>query len=254
MTLADKNSLLADIIFHDPGVISVLNRFGITLGVGNMSVGDVCREKNIPVDFFIGIINTYLNASYTPELLTSDDSVGLIINYLQKTDIYYREIQLPNVDNHFRLLMRADDKDGGNLKLLKNFFQEVKNMFGKVYESDIDKWFPFLLSLQDVKGKREKQSLFCEFYRVNKEISPFTNSLIEESLTDLLTFFTVHLKGEYNQNLSLAVVTALFMLDKDVRQNGRIREKILFPAVCNSIFDREFQPDLLEIFETLNSQ
>ena len=52
---------------------------------------------------------------------------------------------------------------------------------------------------------------------------------MEEKIDDLLSFFVMHLKGEYEPNLCVAVVTAIFALRKDIRQNNRIRSRILLP-------------------------
>ena len=52
---------------------------------------------------------------------------------------------------------------------------------------------------------------------------------IEEKLGDLKNLFIIHLRGEYDSNLSHAVLLAIVNLEKDFKQNERIRQRILTP-------------------------
>ena len=50
---------------------------------------------------------------------------------------------------------------------------------------------------------------------------------IEDKINDLLSMFVIHLKGDYDHNLALAVLMAVVSLKKDITQNNRIRNRIL---------------------------
>ena len=41
--------------------------------------------------------------------------------------------------------------------------------------------------------------------------------------------FVIHLRGEYDANLCHAVLFAIISLEKDIKQNNRIRNRILYP-------------------------
>ena len=58
---------LCDIILHEPTLIPVLNRFGITLGIGDKSIRSVCEENSLDTDFFLTILNTFINEELFPE-------------------------------------------------------------------------------------------------------------------------------------------------------------------------------------------
>ena len=120
MTLFNINSKLCDIIFYDSSVISVINRFGINLGVGDYTVAEICRSHNLDENFLIVIINTFLNEKYFPERLLKTYSITKIVNYLEKTNSYYEQFQLPNIERHFNLLIMKSNADDGNLHLLRD--------------------------------------------------------------------------------------------------------------------------------------
>ena len=127
MTLFNINSKLCDIIFYDSSVISVINRFGINLGVGDYTVAEICRSHNLDENFLIVIINTFLNEKYFPERLLKTYSITKIVNYLEKTNSYYEQFQLPNIERHFNLLIMKSNADDGNLHLLKRFLMRLRD-------------------------------------------------------------------------------------------------------------------------------
>ena len=225
MPVYSKDSKLSDVILYDPSVIQVVNRFDIYLGVGDATIKGICEEHNIEENLFLAIINTYLNRNYFPEGI--EGRVNLqdgLLDYLEKTDRYYSGILLPNIERHFSLLLsKSEVKDErSNLFLLKQFFTEVKEEMIGVINTDLSIWFPLLRNgygLKHVKADIRK---------------PYDNHLLEEKLSDLINFFVIHLRGDYDQNLCVAVVSALVTLEKDVKQNNRIRDRILKP-LCQEL-------------------
>lgn len=234
MAVYTKESKLCDPIFEDPSIVAVINRFGIYLGVGDGTIDEICQKVGIDTDFFLAVINTYLNPDYFPEKIVERTHLTMVINYLEQTDHYYSQIQLPNIDRHFDLLMKKinqENKDSGiienNLQLLKKFYLEVKDELLTSIHDDCNYWFPLL---KDNQEKAFQQ--IGEGYGIlngNRLELPFDKFGLEDKIRDLISFFIIHLKGIYDTNLCLAVVSAIFVLDKDIRQNNRIRDRILKP-------------------------
>lgn len=222
MPVYSRDSKLCDVILFDPSVIQVVNRFGIYLGVGDSSIKMICEEHHIDETLFISIINTYLNRNYFPEGIAGKVNLKGLLDYLEKTDHYYRNILLPNIERHFTLLMSKSgntDKPS-NLLLLQKFFMEVKSELLEVIKTDLTHWFPALLEDENIQSIEPSG---CE----NRK--PYDNHVLEEKISDLINFFVIHLRGEYDRNLCVAVVSALATLEKDIQQNNRIRDRILKP-------------------------
>lgn len=220
MTLFNTSSKLCDIIFYDSSVISVINRFGINLGVGDSSVSDVCHKHNIDESFLITIINTFLNENYFPEMILRKYNINNIIEYLEKTNAYYEQFQLPNIERHFNILINKSESDNGNLHLLQNFFLELKQELIARINNDKSIWFPKLKKLN---------RNFNELSEIKLLHFKDGNHSIEDKLNDLKSFFIIHLKGIYDINLCHAVIASIIALEKDLKQNNRIRERILRP-------------------------
>ena len=211
---------LSDMVIADPTTVTVLNRFGITLGVGDSTVERICLEKGLDREFFLTILNTYCNEAYFPEKIMASFSAATIIDYLSKTNRYYRQFQLPNIERHFHLLISKSDPANSNLSLMLKFFTEVKNELHARIDHDQQVWFPELLA-HERQGTLPKE---MPIVRHQPE-----SDAIADKIDDLLSRLVIHLSGEYDQNLCLAVLFAIVSLKKDILQNNRIRHRILLP-------------------------
>lgn len=95
MSNFQAHNRIIEIVEHDSNLLSVLNRFGIKLGFGDITVQQACANNNIDLDFFLTIINVYHNDNYFPEQKFIHFKVTDILNYLIETHKYYRLFVLP---------------------------------------------------------------------------------------------------------------------------------------------------------------
>lgn len=220
MPLINKNTKLCDIVINEPSSITVLNRFNIILGLGDRTIQDICKEKEMDTDFFVTILNVYINENYFPEEIFKAFSLNNIAEYIQKTNSYYKQFQLPNIERHFNSLVTRSDNDNNNLELLRKFFFEVKNELIKRIDKDS------LILPKYLNHNLNKQELYEQLQSLKPD-----NDSIEEKINDLVNMFVIHLKGDYDINLCHAVLVAIMSLQKDIKQNNRIRFRILLPLL-----------------------
>jgi len=216
MSIFSKETPLSTIIFHNPDILVVLNRIGIFLGVGDKDVKQAAIETGLDSDFLLAMLNTYSNEDYFPEEILRNCRIQSLTEYIRLTDIYWKEIQLPNILHHFDSLLQRSRKSS-NILLLKKFFDEMAAQLSARIKYDISDLIPLLNRID-----RGEEIMDIDL----AEICEYT---IEEKIGDLLSFFIIHLKGEYDRNLCRAVVTAIFTLNNDVKQDNRIRSRILLP-------------------------
>ena len=220
MALINSDSKLSEIILHDASTITVLDRFGIALGVGDATVGDACRKHGIDIKFFTTILNTYINENYFPQEALEQFSVAEIVDYLSKTNDYYVQNVLPNIERHFSFLISRAPSHNNNLVLMRQFFDEMKSELMQRINSDREQWFPQVCgSENEARGNVARAA----------SGNDVPADVIEDKIDDLINILIVHLKGDYDHNLGYAVVVAVLSLKKDIRQNNRIRNRILRP-------------------------
>ena len=219
MALVTPDTKLCEVIVDEPSVVPVINRFDIVLGVGDRTIKSICKEKGIDTSFFITILNAFIHESFFLENVTGAFNAGDVVDYLRKTNNSYLRNQLPNIERHFAALISRSDSNN-NLPLLFNFYREVKTEIERRIDSD-NQWFDAIIS--------SEQS--------NSEVSVAGNAIqaesdsIEDKLSDLINMFVIHLRGDYDRNLCHAVLFAVISLEKDIRQNNRIRNRVLRPLV-----------------------
>lgn len=219
MALVTLDTKLCEVIVDEPSVVPVINRFDIVLGVGDRTIKSICKEKGIDTSFFITILNAFIHESFFLENVTGAFNAGDVVDYLRKTNNSYLRNQLPNIERHFAALISRSDSNN-NLPLLFNFYREVKTEIERRIDSD-NQWFDAIISAE----------------QSNSEVSVAGNAVqaesdsIEDKLSDLINMFVIHLRGDYDRNLCHAVLFAVISLEKDIRQNNRIRNRVLRPLV-----------------------
>ena len=219
MALVTPDTKLCEVIVDEPSVVPVINRFDIVLGVGDRTIKSICKEKGIDTSFFITILNAFIHESFFLENVTGAFNAGDVVDYLRKTNNSYLRNQLPNIERHFAALISRSDSNN-NLPLLFNFYREVKTEIERRIDSD-NQWFDAIISAE----------------QSNSEVSVAGNAVqagsdsIEDKLSDLINMFVIHLRGDYDRNLCHAVLFAVISLEKDIRQNNRIRNRVLRPLV-----------------------
>lgn len=223
MPLISAETKLCDPILNEPTLIPVINRFGIFLGTGDKNIRTVCEENKLDCHFFLTIINTFINEEYFPEKRLQTFCAAQIVDYLTKTNIYYKKFQLPNIERHLNSLIEKSDAQNNNLELIRKFFTEFKKELSARIEHDQNVWFPEIKQCYDTLSKEGKTNDLHLKHNNDEQ------DIIEEKLNDLKSLFVKHLTGAYDVNLCYAVIFALYSLEKDIRQHNRIRNRILLP-------------------------
>lgn len=215
MAIYDIDTRLSEAILSHPSLIPVIDRLGVSLGVGDRMIGEVCERCSIETAFFLSMVNTFIDEEYFPVNPRDTFTLSETIKYLEKTDTYYIQSQLPNIERHFSSLISRSGNNN-NLELLMKFYKEASQELWDCMAYDANKLYPALREGRVPSDYAERETAYSE---------------VGEKFHDLLYFFVAHLKGDYDHNLCMAVVSAVFSLERDIRQNNRIRERILKPMV-----------------------
>lgn len=199
MLFLDRTSILSEVIEENHQLVPVINRFGIKLGLADKTIDDICQSYNVNTEFFLVILNTFLNEDYFPERKLQKFDIELVIKYIKQTDGYLTHNQLYNLEKHLNAFISMSDPNNAQLKLIRKLFIEFKKE----------------LTEQIVQGIVEGDS------------TPLA------LLTDLKSIIIRHLSGNFNENMCYAVIFTIDSFQKDLEKHNRIREKILKPMINN---------------------
>jgi regulator of cell morphogenesis and NO signaling len=228
MPLVYPDMIMSEVVEEHPSLIPIINRFDIRLGLGDKSARELCDEHRLDTDFLLTVINTFLNEEYFPEKKLQTFHTSQIIDYLTKTNRYYLQFQLPNIEHHLSSFISMSIPGNQTLALIGKFFSSFKNKLVARIENDHTTWFPYCLALSE---KRRNETHPPHTLPPSSLSGEPTEDPIEALLTDLKRIIVKHLSGDYNLNLCYAVVSAIYTLEKDVKQHNRIRFRILVPMV-----------------------
>ena len=198
------NMKMADIIGSDKRALVLLPRFGIELGFGDLTIKEVCASRNINLDFFLLMINVFLNKNFFPNEKLHSVDVDLLLSYLENSHKYYLEERIPYLEkllNEFK-----QNVSHPATKQLEKFFNqyivEVKEHLA--YEDQTA--FRYVAKLSDYI-KRNKTGVFEIDYRIGVFEERHDN--IEEKLSDLKNLLIKYFPATNDRYIRIRILNEL---------------------------------------------
>ncbi|MFC2150982.1 hemerythrin domain-containing protein [Bacteroidota bacterium] len=230
--LITKSLKMADVIHMNYFTLSVLNRFQIELGFGDKSVEEVCKQNNVDVDFFLEIVNAFVDKDYFPKKHLQTFSVKLITNYLQRTHNDYHSIKVPEIEYLIEELVNSCYTQKENIVLLKKFFNNYKKELLNHTHREEEVVFPYTITIENAYYSENPERSVMELMNTYS-IDSFQNEHdnIEEKLFDLKNIIIKYLPQPNNSELCNKLLYALFNLEQDLNDHSRIEEKVLVPKI-----------------------
>ncbi|MFR9650042.1 MAG: hemerythrin domain-containing protein [Rikenellaceae bacterium] len=213
---------MADLILENYKLLSMLPRFGITLGFNEKSVSTICKEANISQELFLMICNINSYDHYTPNAEELESiKIEELVEYLTRSHSYYADERLSGIESKLELIKQGCDSAHHQIvaKFFGEYKQEVLNHFD--YEDRVI--FPYIKSLV---RERIEQTFDVEQYEKNHEN-------IDDKLSDLKSIIIKYLPESYPSERRIEILNDIFILEDDLSKHTCIEERILIPLVKN---------------------
>jgi len=229
-----RNIKMADVILNNHHLLSVISRFGISLGFGEKTIEDVCKTNNVNVDFFLEIVNAFNEPDYFPENHLGNFSLSLIISYLKNTHQYYLSRKIPEINAMISSLIEESEKPTPKeLELIRKFFKEYKDYLTSHIEREEKVVYPYILKLEKYYKKPESLSTQdiqkLKDYAIARYVDEHDD--IEESLYDLKSLMIKYLPPQKNNILCFKILGQLGHLEKDIADHSNMENRVLVPRV-----------------------
>lgn len=232
MELFNENSKLASVIHKNHSLLPVINRLGIKLGFGDMSISEICRKEGIDPVFFVEIINVFHYEAYFPEHRLLNLSVSDVIDYLIKTHRYYRHYLIPEIDRLMQLFLNSCSGKCTESDLIRNFHDKFQAECLAHFQIEEDEEFPYILELNSiVEGKGDKLRFANKYGTFTVRNFEDDHINIDDKMFDLENIIIKYLPPNYDQNIGNALLSNLFLFEKDLKNHSRIEDHILLPKV-----------------------
>lgn len=211
---------MADLIEIDYRLLTVLSRYGLHPGFGEMTVARTCRENGIDADAFILICNMYSYAGYMPpeDALKSADPL-CVMKYLQNSHSAYMEDGFKTLEQLLNKVIAPCAP--GQKKIILDFFEGYRKEVEKHFEYEETVFFPYVRAVAEGTASGNYSAATFEENHSN----------IEEKLDDLKNIVMKYLPQTCDPRSANDALYVLFSLSEDLERHTGIENHVLVPMV-----------------------
>lgn len=223
----DENDKLSDLICQDYSLLMVMSRFGLSLGFGDKTVGEVCEMQGVDCNTFLAVVN-FITKGETFPLKEEEISFSLtsLMDYLKQAHTYFLDFNLPAIRRKLIEAINCSGEDEVSLLILKFFDEYVREV--RLHMEYEDKTvFTYVEGLIEGRGSKEY------------DIATFASnhSQVEMKLTELKNIIIKYYPERKNNNLLNAVLFDIFNCEQDLIVHCDVENCMFIPAV--SVLERK---------------
>lgn len=128
---------MCDLVCDRYPVLLIMSRFGIALGFGDKTIGEVCLDSGVDTATFLAVVNMHSDdKAPDPETI----SVAALVGYLRNSHVYFLDFRLPAIR---RKLIEAIDCSHNDVAFaILRFFDEYVAEVHKHMDYEEQKVFP----------------------------------------------------------------------------------------------------------------
>jgi len=230
--LINKEMKMADAIHYNYLLLPVINRLGVQLGFGDLTIEAVCSQEGIDLDFFLVIVNAFLDQDVEKISKIQEVSADKVVAYLKATHQYYLEQMIPSVESRINALVQHYDIDQKQFLLVRNFFEEYKNELYVHVKLEERQVYPYVVDVYNAYHSGVLSDELRERMKENPILAyAEEHSDIESKLFDLKNILIKYLPKPRFSYLRNQVLNAVFKLENDLNDHSRIENMVLVPMI-----------------------
>jgi regulator of cell morphogenesis and NO signaling len=156
--------------------------------------------------------------------------IPLIVDYIQRTHIYYLEKKLPEIEQSILLLSGHYESQHPILVALQNFFHHYVKDLSEHIQAEETTLLPYLVLLQDANNNAAGFSRFLLHrgeYSVDRFLSEHHDT--EDELKDIRQTIRLYEPPATNESLYRILLSQLQIFEQDLYVHAHIEEEVLIP-------------------------
>ncbi|MDR2937108.1 MAG: hemerythrin domain-containing protein [Rikenellaceae bacterium] len=214
----DENDSMSALISENYPVLLVMSRFGIPLGVGDASIGEVCRRNGVDTRTFLAVTNLLLDEEQVSVVKDVGTSVEALLVYLHNSHDYFLEFRLPAVRTKLvEAVGTADDLSQAIIRYFDQYVDEVRRHMA--YEEKTV--FPYVRAL--ISGKRPDDYSIAVFGRQHDQVE----ARLTEFKQILIKYYPAQSTNEIN-----GVLFDIFSCERDLASHNAVEDRLFVPAIA----------------------
>lgn len=200
-------------------MLFILSRFGIPMGFGESSIGEVCRKNRIDTPTFLAVANLFLYGRTDQSSGKTDLDPEAIVRYLHNSHEYFLDYRFPTLRDNLSEAIRGKGQKDVSVAVMR-FFDEYVAEVRKHMQYEEKKVFPYIRAL--VKGKADPDYHIDIFQKQHNQIESRLNELRDI----LLKYYTGKTGHAFN-----ATLFNIFTCAEDLRQHNVLEDVLLVPLI-----------------------
>jgi regulator of cell morphogenesis and NO signaling len=212
---------MSDLICDNYPMVLVMCRFGIGLGFGDRTIGEVCRQNEVDIYTFLSVVNFLIEEQNSPSIERKADeslSVESLITYLHNAHDYFLKFRLPHL--RIKLGEAINDCPPDAAFIITRFFDEYIEEVDKHMRYEEKTVFPYVYGL--LKGKKDS--------KYNISIFRKRHDQIEMKIIELKNLLLKYYPGKGSHSLN-SVIFDIFATEQDLFTHNLIEDNLFTPAI-----------------------
>ena len=212
-------------------LVLLMPRLGISLGVGDKTVQEICDRHSISTDFVLMLCNMYTYPGCEPseEELRSID-MSMLVPYLRASHLYYINERMPHLERHLAGVAQQSDERCTNAMIA--FFEQYKKEMSEHFAYEENIVYPYLdnrkATHQDMaKPKKSKNPKIQKTRTLSR-----SHTGMVDKISDLLQILYKYLPSHADTEELNELIFGLLQLSSDFERHAAVEEKVLMPYIA----------------------
>lgn len=206
---------MTHLISDNPMLLMAMSRFGISLGFGEKTVGQICESQNVDAATFLGVANYITSGTVNLD----DMRLEPLVNYLNHAHAYFLDFNLPLIRRKIIEAIDCSGRDEVAMLILK-FYDEYVEEVNRHMRYENDTVFVYVKNL--MAGQLDE--------RYNIRVFASGHHGIDSKLKELKDIIIRYLPQREN-NLLNAVLFDLINCEQDLITHCRVEDELFVPLV-----------------------
>lgn len=208
---------MSDTVSSNHRILLVMSRFGIGLGFGEKTIGEVCRENGVDTNTFLTVVNMLLDEDSTADIRTADISIESLLSYLHNSHDYFLNFRLPAICTKLAEVVGTKTDLS---RAIVNYFDEYVAEVNKhmTYEENVV--FPYVRTL--LAGRRSVDYNIDIFRKQHDQVE----ARLCEFKNIIIKYYTAQSTNEIN-----GVLFDIFNCENDLASHNAVEDHLFVPAI-----------------------
>ncbi len=224
-----KEQAVDALIDLDKGIAELFRRYQNNSSSGEISIAELCENKDLDPDFFVELLNMFQDSSYVPEDKLKSYPVSIIIDYLLETHRYYQKTKLPEIELSITNLQKINHDT--IYDYLNFFIKRIQKQLEGHFLLEECHLFPYIANLRKALLIHAKE-LEYEPLELTFSVEKFENmhnDKVESYIEEVIIFLEHYRSKLEHHTLFEVLIKQLSDFNRDLRIHALIEDRVLIP-------------------------